>query len=446
MIGSHEVPEAIQWHEGMLLAPHHFQQMTWRFEDLLHYHTQSLTPFYWGVRYWPVKIDPGLLVGGRFRVLELEAVMPDGLLVSHGFVEADDLEIDLAPYQEEMRRSPTTIHLVVPAKKPMGGVTGDLRRYTSVEGRPVLDMNTGEGELPIPRLRPRLSLMAGDTPPSKYVSFPLARVEYKNEAFALTDFMPPVLVAERHSPIGGMGLRVVKRLREKVDSLAKKLRSDSLTIGAPMVVEVRHVLQALSASLPYVEAVLTTGAVHPYAVYLALCQLAGNLAAMGESVVPPEFKPYNHNDLHASFTQVSDFIDQMINQAVPESFTAIPFSESSGIFSVTWEPAWRDRRVIIGVRGRPGQTERDVMSWIEGCLIGTETHFPAMRGRRILGIARQRIEREEDLVPTRGVVLFSLALEPEFMTEGEALQIVPVAEDPEDRSPAEIVLYVKAHA
>ena len=33
--GSTDLPEAIQWHEGMLLGPHHFQQLTQGFERLL---------------------------------------------------------------------------------------------------------------------------------------------------------------------------------------------------------------------------------------------------------------------------------------------------------------------------------------------------------------------------------------------------------------------------
>ena len=40
-----DIPEAIQWHEGMLLAPQHFQQLAWRQETLLHYATLAASPF-----------------------------------------------------------------------------------------------------------------------------------------------------------------------------------------------------------------------------------------------------------------------------------------------------------------------------------------------------------------------------------------------------------------
>jgi type VI secretion system protein ImpJ len=75
-----DVPPAIQWHEGMLLAPQHFQWQSQRQEALLHYHSAAMNPFHWGVRH--LRIDPVLLVDGTLRVLELEAVLPDGLVVS----------------------------------------------------------------------------------------------------------------------------------------------------------------------------------------------------------------------------------------------------------------------------------------------------------------------------------------------------------------------------
>ena len=41
----------IQWHEGMLLSPQHFQQMELRQQQILTYHMQLVSPFYWGVNH-----------------------------------------------------------------------------------------------------------------------------------------------------------------------------------------------------------------------------------------------------------------------------------------------------------------------------------------------------------------------------------------------------------
>ncbi|HVA64451.1 MAG TPA: hypothetical protein VNF74_12055, partial [Terriglobales bacterium] len=40
-----EIPEAIQWHEGMLLSPQHFQQQAARWEGLLQSALLAQNPF-----------------------------------------------------------------------------------------------------------------------------------------------------------------------------------------------------------------------------------------------------------------------------------------------------------------------------------------------------------------------------------------------------------------
>jgi type VI secretion system protein ImpJ len=165
MLDADDIPEIIQWHEGMLLVPQHFQQLSWRHEALVSYHANTIAPFHWGVR--RLEIDPALLVSGTLRVLSLEALMPDGLVVSHGHGGTIALEADLTVFAEATRQSALTVHLAVPSKK-LGEVSvkGDLARYASIDGTPVPDENTGTDEFDIPRLRPRLSLVVTEKPPA----------------------------------------------------------------------------------------------------------------------------------------------------------------------------------------------------------------------------------------------------------------------------------------
>jgi len=442
MISAHEIPEPIQWHEGMLLAPQHFQQSALRQEELLHYHTLAIAPFYWGVR--RLKFDQVALVSGILRVSELEAVMPDGLVVSHGLQEGGELEVDLTSYAEEMRQRAVTIHLAVPAKK-LGATPakGDLARYDSADGHPVVDENTGEGDLRIPRLRPRLGLLVTETPPQKYVSFPLARVQNKNETFALTDFIPPTIAVPLQSDIGEMCSLIARRLREKAVFLSDQVRAPSAAMGAPLVLETKNLIQSMVAALPQFEAVLYTGVSHPYVLYLALCSLVGHLAALGTSLVPPVLAPYNHNDLRFAFEQAKEFAFRVLEEGIHEAYTTFPFTFDNGIFSLLFEGAWMTSHLVLGVRGQAGMTERDVMAWMEECLIGSRGHVQSLREKRILGAARQRIEGDQDLVPARGVLLFSLRADPEFIEPNEVLQILNTADRQGALRPAEIVLYVK---
>jgi type VI secretion system protein ImpJ len=442
MSSAHDLPEAIQWHEGMLLGPQHFQQQALRFERLFHYHVSLLAPYCWGVRH--LKIDPVLLVEGQFRVLELEAVMPDGLVVTSVLHEIKDGTINLEAYRQEASEAPVAIHLAVPARRGTGAqMQGELRRYDSVEGSVVTDENTGETELRIPRLRPRLSLLVGPTPPEKFVSMPLARVVYQDEAFSLDRYSPPRLQVPATSGIGELCSTLATRLREKAVLLAEKARTPSVSARAPQLVETRSQVRAIVTCLPEFEALVGTGVTHPFMLYLGLTRLLGSLTSLGASLLPPALEPYDHNDPFRSFSQAVGAVDRIIAEGFIESFSAYPLAFDEGRFSVRFDPDWADRRIIIGVRSKPGATTSDAASWIEDSIIGSESKVPSMRLRRVLGAERKKIEGEDDLVPTSGVNLYVIEADPESIVAEEPLLIFNPHDPVGDEGPADIVLYVR---
>ena len=441
-----QIPDAIQWHEGMLLAPQHFQQLALRQEALSQYHANAQAPFYWGIRH--LAIDQALLVSGVLRVLELEAVMPDGLIVTHGLRQRQDeapLELDLMPYAHEMAVKPLPIHLAVAALLPNAAMAanGAAARYDSVEGDPVIDANTGDGELRIPRLQPHAQLLAIETPPKKYVSFPLMHVRYENEAFARTDFLPPRLTAPLRSPLGEMGTLVAKRLREKALFVFDKLRAPSQSMGAPLVLENKMLIQSLVAALPPFEAVVSTGAAHPYTLYIALCALLGHVSAVGASPVPPALDAYDHNNLRATFEQVKTLIFRALDEGIQETYTALPFHWDGRVFRLQFERHWMERILVLGVRAQAGVSEREMIDWMATALIGSDAKISSLQERRILGAARRQIDGDAELVPGRGVALFALQADPACIEPDEVLHILNPMEQSDALRPMEIVLYVK---
>lgn len=436
-----DIPESIQWHEGLLLTPQHFQQLSLRHEALLQYVASSIAPFNWGVRH--VKIAPDSLAAGSLRVVELEAVMPDSLVVSFGARRGEELQVDLTQYEEQLKQRPVTVHLAVATRESDRAARGDLARYDSVEGDPVTDENTGEGNLRIPRLRPRLRLLVADEPPKKYVALPVARVYCRDEAYTLTDFIPPALAVERRSPLGILCSLAARRLREKAMYLADQLRVPAAGARAGADRDTESLIRSLVASLPLLEAVLGAGASHPYIVYLALCSVAGQVSVMGRSPVPPAFAPYDHNDLRATFEPVLAYISRKLDEGVTATFTAHPFSYEEGVYSLQFQPSWADKRLALGLRSATGTTEQEMVRWGYGCVIGSRNRMLSMRESRVLGARRRLIERDEDLVPPRGVVLFALQADREFVEPDEELQIFNAGEYGQSQRPQEIVLYVR---
>lgn len=434
------IPLLIQWHEGMLLAPQHFQQAALRQEALLQYSAGLIAPHYWGVL--RIEIDRPLLVAGKFRVLELEAVMPDGAAVLHEAKSGRDLEIDLAPYKDQLSANPVAIQLAIPARKDDLS-KGDLARYESIDGEPIADQNTGDGALRIPRLDLRVSLLVTDEPPAKYVTLPLARVQYRDEAFGMVEFSPPAPFVAGGSIIHRLCKEIAERVREKAVSLAERTGASSGGVVTPQVSGIRHSIHCLVAALPQFEAVLGSGSSHPYTLYLSLCDLVGHLASLGRGLIPPALDAYNHRDPLKTFRSAADFVTQMIREGIPESHTGHPLQLTDRVFSIFLEEAWCDRPLVLEMRPRPGVYVRDLMSWGEQCLIASKSNIQSMREKRILGAARERIDSEEELFPAPGSVLFSLKADPQSIDRNEVLEILNTEAALEESSPAEIVLYVR---
>ena len=83
----------IQWHEGMLLSPQHFQQESARVDTLLAWQLLSLNSLGWGVKNF--EIDANLLANGILRINNLEAIFPDGTAVVYPSTSNDSQPLEL---------------------------------------------------------------------------------------------------------------------------------------------------------------------------------------------------------------------------------------------------------------------------------------------------------------------------------------------------------------
>lgn len=444
-IGADEIPDSIHWHEGLLLTPQHFQQLSLRQEALLQYGVAIIAPFNWGIRH--LKIEVPSLFHGQVQIKQVEAVMPDGLVVLTRL--DDELQVDLNEH-DGLKQRPMKVYLAV-ARQSRKLSTGEHARYSSYEGEPVSDDFTGEGKVRIVRLAPRLQLIVSDVAPPETVSFPLMEVEYKNGSFVQTDFIPPLLIVTSNPQLGAQSQlgreceRIVSLVRDKAQQLASQSNGHSSNGAMTLDLETKSWIRSLTASLPQLEAILGTEVAHPYPVFLALCSMAGHLAALGPKLVPD--RPfYDHYDLRSTFQPVIKFIEQAIQQGLTSSFSSHLFAYHDGVYDLRLDRDWMSRRLVIALRGRPGVSPDELIQWGEECLIGSQPHLQSMREKRILGARRNHIRRDGDLVPPRDVVLFFLKADTEFIEPDEILQIFNRSTQGNTARPVEIVLHVKNDA
>ncbi len=441
MTEGRDLPDAIQWHEGMLLAPQHFQQADLRAEGLIHYHVGVATPFHWGVRL--LHIDSRALASGVFQVTELEAVLPDGVLVTQ------PLQVDLNPFAESLGgRGTLTVHLAVPARRgPTEPLAGSMPRYESVEGYPVADEQLGEGAVRIPRLRPAAALVVADTPADKYTSFPLAKVKVQQENYSLTEFVPPVLAADAVGYPASAVSDLARNIREKAKFLADKIRASSAMARGGKAREMQGTVERLFDGLPGLEALLAVPGIHPFPLYVSTCALAGRLAGLTPGLLPQGFGRYEHDDLRSTFAEVIDFCQRMVD-SVEQAYRVIPFQFERDAFRLRLRPEWKGATAVIGAAAAPGSTETNVLSWIMESRIGTSDKMKSIEERRIRGAGRARIDSDDEmgLVPSTGTLLFRVQLDPDFVTANDILLLSHPAERQGRERPAEIVLFVPEQA
>lgn len=447
------IPEAVLWHEGMLLSPQHFQQADLRAHALRSYLIQATAPFGWGLR--RLRIDTAALEAGRFSITELEAIMPDGLLVLYpvdAAVKAPALDLDLKPLLANSESQSVAVHVTVAAQSsPAERVgTGNKQRFREIVGTEIADANTGDNAIVIPRLLPNLALEGTDGPlnppsPARLVSLPLALLRSDGQRFTKSDaYEPPRLRVEEDTLLFSCAKAIETALATKANDWAGRLRGALAEGQAGTVGDSIVTLRTIIRGLPRLSALLKTRAAHPFDVYLALCDIAGDLAVMGGELTNPNFDGYLHTDPLSAFTAVSRFINEALDK-LRTPYTSEVFEHvGAGRFELTLRPVYlRDDHVlhylrgrfVIGVRLRRSQSVEAVRQWFQAARIGALGEIDTLDLNRSAGALREEVQSAPDLglMPQPQMLLFNVLAEPDLLSAGQALQIsLPPDEAPGD--------------
>ena len=441
MLKQFMVEERIQWHEGMLLAPQHFQQTSARTDSLVALHTLLASPFCWGIR--KLKMDSGLLAAGTVRVLQLEAVMPDGTAVSFSSDNAlhGSLELPLTPFADDLSKGPVSVYLVLPLNRSMRE-KGGVSRFRSVVTNPVEDEVSEAMAADVPRLLPNLSLVAGQVPSGLYTFLCLGTVLKDNEVIKMGDTLPPLVELPKDGDLWERISAFVGQLRGKAAFLAKQTAvPSSKTEDRLAYLEHRERLRNLMVGLPLIEAVLRTPCLHPYALYLGLCNLLGPLSMLKPGALPMVPPEYDHSDPLSVFNPVLEALQDSLLE-VSQEYRENKFEYRHGAFELNLRPEWLDKQLIMGLRGQP---EKDLLVWMNGAIIGSQSAYASLRERRVLGASRLPIEVAEELGvrSSSGYTLFAIAVSPTLTLPGEPLIVSNSTESASAQRPQEMVLFVK---
>lgn len=445
MIEPRDIPEAVLWHDGMLLAPQHFQETAHRTETLLAYRLAAACPYPWGIS--RLSIDQLALVGGLLRVERLEAVLPDGLVIVHPASGAHPLELDLTAAGQDVRSGPRIIHLAVAGRDGSLLAGNGPKRYRSVESTACVDESTGEGAIEIPRMVPAAVLLAGDEqgrPPSRrWASLPLVRVAFRDDRFVLDAFSGPRLRVERGTELHTLATETALRLREKAMTLSERLQAPGADLASGTGWDA---VQALARGLPRLEALLASERAHPFELFLALADIVGNLTGLGRRTCPSPLRPYVHDDPLSAYVQVAELIAGAAAQ-LRDPYRTIRFDrKGEGRFMLDLPLGAADQELILGVRAGPGAGPAAANVWLDTAMIGSSSQLRSIRERRTLGAPRRAVDgvAELDLLAPRGVVLSRVGPDPRSIRPGEPLEVIGRTDEAGEMEPVEVLLFVGA--
>ncbi|WP_028105159.1 type VI secretion system baseplate subunit TssK [Pseudoduganella violaceinigra] len=456
--------DGILWHDGLLLAPLHFEQLTQRHEELVAYHVRSGYQYAWGVR--RLELQPGKLAQNIVAVAELEAVMPDGLLVRHGDENAP-LQLVLGDATLDALRAPgarCNIYLAVPAE----GKTAGRARLRSVE----------RDDEELCRVQPNARLVAeADLAPGAEVNLPLLQLKFEKQQLQLEGFLPPLLDIDL-APLDGQ-----RPLRSAAMALQRRLAETERQLAAVAAecgdrlrrLELREQLHCLNAGLPLLGATLMLDTATPLQLYMALAQVLGHLAILRNLAEPaPEVPPYLHRNPRKTFDPLFALIDARLD-TIERRCSEVAFERSTQGFSLMLDSdmlrgwptlhlsagaaAVAEPVLLIGVRGLAPELAEQ---WMGAALAASSPYLDDVRERRVRGAARYRIDADGGLIllaaerdplapapvaerridaeglRTAGTVLFAIAPDPQLVRASQRLLLEAAG----GAMPEEIVLLI----
>lgn len=432
------MPDPVQWFEGMLLSPQHFQQNNNYLQQALFHQLQRTNPFYWGV--CELDIDQDAVTYDQLVVNKVHAVMPDGTVVKHAVTKQQTMEseglkqlsIQLSDILDIEPQKPFYVHLAIPTLSDgcASDVDSELKRYDSVNEGKVIDQNDIQNKIDLVRLRARLILIVDSQLSPNFSSFPILKLEKTYDgSFQILNYTPPVLyVPKTDAPYQVKLGKNIGTLLGEIRTKATGLRNFFTdTQGQNSIVSAvqKQRIHYLTSCLPGVEVLLNSQMSHPQQLYLAMVNLAGNMAIIHPDLLPPSFSEYRHNDIDGTFKVVFDFI-QDITQSIRLDFTCIPFElNEEHEYSVNIDQLPEDGVFHISLKQAQGSSPEKLKVWLENAMIATDNNWELLLVSRTLGADRKLVKEFSNLKLLSGddEVFVEIKVDREFIAPRHKLLI-----------------------
>ncbi len=381
------IPPSVYWHEGMLLLPQHFQLTAEKTDTCMKYYPLALNPYNYGIT--NLSFDTELLAQKVFRILELEAIMPDGQIIQYynsASIPALEINFNGIPIYDK-----PIIYLCL--------LNEDIDSTATPSRRPVewsvKDSITAE-DIQIACTRPVLALQLSKNSPENYCSLPIFRISDNTDY----NYIPPCLRLTADNKLFHYCSETINLLKTKAGILFDTQQN------IPSQQNIHYnTIHRIIQHLPMFESALRSEAVHPLNLFLIIQSIRGEIYA--ENSVP-EIIDYSHDDILCCYTKLLTSISKQLDLLVTDSCTKVPFNKTDNAFKIKLQPK-NQNKIRIGVE--INLSHEFTTNWIEAAVIGYKDQINTLILRRSRGFSRKQLPSDE--IFSRNLLFYDLEIIPE---------------------------------
>lgn len=352
------------WSEGMFLQPQHLQQHDRYLEALIERRTAALDAHCRG--HLALALDEAALRLGKLAIAHACGILPDG--TPFDFPGEEDIP---QPLDIPIDARNELVVLALPLRRPAGldtDILGEdargLTRYLPAE-YDIPDNTLASGNTALIQIgQPRFRLMLAREATDAYASVGVARIVERradNQVVLDATYVPPMLACAGNALLSGHIGEILGLLHQRSKALSARVAQP----GRGGVAEIADflLLQAVNRHEPVFRHFGQVAILHPALLYLHCLGLAGELATFSrEERRPPEYPPYQHDDLQACFAPVVADIRRSLSMVLEQTAIAIELQDRKYGVRVAIVPdleLLRSASFVLAVNAHmPGDTVR----------------------------------------------------------------------------------------
>lgn len=323
----------VLWGEGLMLRPQHFQRQDayheWRRAET----ARALHPYSWGLRH--LKVDVDALATGSLRLLELQAVLPDGDACASP--QDDELPAVVSLTNVPPGMAEIVFHLALAPLRPAGSNVAEPDEEARAGSRylirndPAADWFTSAVETSVSTLRRRLRLVSDLEPHDHLVTMPLLCLRRQaSGGFELDALhLPPTMSMAAAPMLQSMLRRLLDVLQAKVEALRGAHREPSRHViefrsGDVASFWLLHTCSAAFAGLSHLR---HHPQLHPERLFERLLELAGALMTFSTSHGLADLPAYRHDLPGPAFARLDGIVRDLLETVISTRAFAIAMNE-----------------------------------------------------------------------------------------------------------------------